>query len=164
MLSEEWLEIFQKKETKRKFSQKSSQVLVYYNKSKAAGDAESETDIEYACIWSSQYTPSTRITTVELKFLSSAYVDNLQDIIQHYFDKYVNLNDEGGSVSEYYDLIVPDFYNVGNIFSSIAKKSKLKSVESWTEFILFPSINFNVNIFSNKKLSVTINQSKSKQN
>ena len=132
--------------------------MVYYNKSKAEGGVAGENNnLDYACLWSSHYMPSTRITTIELKFLSSTYSNRLQDVIQYYFLKYVNLNDE--HEAEYYDVIVPDFYNVGYIFSNIAKKFKLKSIDSWTEFILFPSINFNVNIFSNKNM-----QSKSKEN
>lgn len=139
----EWLEMFKPNEEVNVPNKRSKQILMWYNKS------ENE-EKDSICLWSTLYDTQTRITTVELKFASAAYTNNLGEIIDIFFLKYVDLNSENSN--EFYDIIVPDYYNVGQLFAARMKRLKLPNIESWTEFILFPMINFSVNIFSNKKL------------
>lgn len=139
----EWLEMLNANEEIHVPNKRSQQIIMSYYKS------ENE-EKDSVCLWSTLYDPQTRITTVQLKFTSSAYANNLGEIIDVFFLKYVDLNFE--NTNEFYDIIVPDYYNVGQLFSARMKRLKLQNVEAWTEFILFPLINFSLNIFSNKKL------------
>ncbi len=143
LVCQDWLEIFETTTSARiQFSKKSNRTIVYYRK--PGGEDE------VVCMWSSLYDVKTKVTTVELKFLNSSYADRLGEVVEYYVMKHVDLI--GDTTSEYFDFVVADFYNGGQAFANRVRKSKMVKVESWTEFILMPMVNFSVSIYSNKKL------------
>lgn len=154
IVCEDWLEMFEPKQNRsHTFSKKSGQTLVFYNKSKqqvTGEEVSTEIAREFVCLWSSLYDVKTKVTTIELKFMSSAFADNLNEIVYYYLCRHVDMSSD--TTNEYFDFVIADFYNTGSAFSNQVKKSKLQKLESWTEFILMPMINFSVSIYSNKKI------------
>lgn len=109
---------------------------------------------ELVCIWTSLLDPKTNKKKIELKFLSSKYSSNLNDIMEYYATNHMKLKpnepNQGESEEvEYYSIIIPDYYDIGLIFSNKVKNLGFKQISSWTEYILFPSVNYKLSIYAN---------------
>jgi hypothetical protein len=64
---------------------------------------------------------------------------------------------QGQKKPELYTIIVPDYYNLNQNFSSFISKKGFKKAGSWKEFSLIPDVNYKVTIYQNKDLSLNLN-------
>lgn len=121
--------------------------------------------VEYVGLWLSKYDSHRNANKVELKFLTPNYADYIQNLFNFYAKHHMKLeklkeNEENVELLqgertnkiENYELYVPDYYNGGGhtkLFEKQAKEMGFTSQESWTEFRLFPGVNFNINVYLN---------------
>lgn len=115
---------------------------------------------ELVCIWTSLLDHKTSKKTIELKFLSAKYASHLSNLTEFFASNQMKLKNAiqpavgvetqmEEQVVEYYTVLIPDYYDIGLILSNTVKKLGFTQISSWTEFILFPGINFKINTFSN---------------
>ena len=138
---------------------------------------------DLVCIWTCLFEGEKNEKKIECKFLSSKYSANLNDIIDYYASKHMkleavalpqpqtdnkdkldNIKDDLNKPEtkkenpeivekENYNLLWPDYYDMGLASSNKIKAIGFKLVSTWNEFNLFPGIKFKINSFSNQILS-----------
>lgn len=140
-----------------------------------------ETKKDLVCIWTCLFESERNEKIIECKFLSSKYSSNLNEIIDHYASKYMKLetfplpklqkdNEQTDKkddlnkpeIKEYksenvekenYNLLWPDYYDIGMASSNKIKAIGFKLATAWNEFNFFPGIKFKINSFSNKNIN-----------
>lgn len=157
ILSKEWSEALDELNSntdKSNSSLKSKKILFIYKR-----ELNGATIKDYACLWWSKYDAHSKTIKVELKFLSSLYLNNIEDLLDHFVSNHMSLHEtveeqtqasllvNDNKKIEKYCVSVPDYYDLGHVLSNRLKKMKFKSKDSWVEFRLFPLIDFKINVF-----------------
>ena len=110
---------------------------------------------ELVCIWKSILDPKTTKRRLEIKFLSIKYATNLSDIIEYFSKNHMKLSSSETSIEgdtqevEYYSVVIPDYYDIGLVFSNKIKSLGFKKLSSWTEFIMFPTLHLKLSTYAN---------------
>ena len=111
-------------------------------------DTRFDDNKEFVCMWLIRFDSASNISTVYLKYLAWNHSSNLSDIINLFIEIYTKKMADQESDSTW-QICAPDYYDQGLLFTNSAKQRNLKSVNSHTEFNLFPGVHFRVNIFEN---------------
>lgn len=119
--------------------------------------------VEYVGLWLSKYDSHRNASKVEIRFMTPNYTDYIDDVFSYYSKHHMTLEKVHETESELlpgekhnkvekYDLYVQDYYNGGGMSKLFEKRAKdlgFTSEESWTEFRLFPGVNFDITVFQN---------------
>lgn len=143
-----------------------------------------KTKKDLVCIWTCFFEKEKNEKKIECKFISSKYSANLNNIIEFYASKHMKLettplpqpadnkeenkddttkkldtteDKEQVVEKENYNLLWPDYYDIGLVSSNKIKAIGFKLAATWNEFNLFPGIKFKMNSFSNQNLNKKIN-------
>ena len=181
ILSDEWLEFLENEKTaakKQHQSGKSKNILLVYEKEEDTIPHAKE----FVCLWTCKYDSESRISTVELKFLSAKFSKNLKDLIEFYAEKHlvleqpatvppttttttenVSLLEEEHAIvvkAQNYKLILPEYYDEDLALTKCAKSKGFKNDATWKEFNIFPLIDVKISTYSNYSTDTRVSKKK----
>jgi hypothetical protein len=152
-------------ESKEVLADSSRNILIVYNRK-----IDNVINQEFVCLFRSNKEKNSKTIRVEMKYLSPKYASKIGQLFEFYSSNHMSLKEsqpqqnasqEDSLISqnnennynykkpELYNFVVNDYYNIGFILTNTIKKHGFKSIKSWVEFRIFPSIDFKTHIYSN---------------
>lgn len=166
ILNKEWLELLNSLEKKdqKNGTHKMTHILCVYDRLITTPSSDISKRTEFVCLWTIGKVDQ-NLKDVNLRFLSSNHAINLKELVNHFVKTFLihqeQQNEESQNNSgilpqtlkttrnDNYDLLIPDYYDVGLVFSNTIRSFQFKVKETWKEFYVFPLVNFKVNKYSN---------------
>jgi len=159
ILNKEWLEFLNTVENQK--TTKNTNILFVYDRL----IANSSKRTEFVCLWTIGKVDN-NLKDVNLRFLASNHAANIQHLVNHFTKTFLVHQEQAAneelfngsdmlsptlktSKNEKYDLLIPDYYAVGLVFSNTIRSFQFKVKESWKESYAFPLVYFKVNKYSN---------------